>query len=816
MLRNYFKIGWRNILKYKTFSGINILGLTLSLTTAFLILQYVGFERSYDSFYEKTDQIYRVPINFYEYGEVNPDAMNHSQTGPMMKKDFPEVIDFLRITPNYSQVTLSLDDNHFEEKNVYFADSSYFQFFDGRLVFGDEKNILKEKNTIVLSETVAEKYFGPRSSWNNNIIGKIVKINDRRELIVQGIMKDAPANTHFKANVIISFATFQPNIDRIREESPEVLWSWNDFYTYIMLTPGSDALALEAKFPEFIKKYSKGNTADEYEEFVLQAVSDIHLDSKMSFEVEANGDRSTVTLVFYIALAILIIAWLNYINLSTVNAEYRAKEVGVRKVIGATSKTIGLQFLTEAFIVNALAMGMALALVQVLQPVFASLVGMEVADIRAQLYWVWIVAPILFLFGLLVSAVYPTLVISAYRPADVIKSGLRKFGANLFLRKTLVVFQYTASTCILAGTFVVFQQLMFMQNSKLGFDLDNTLIINAPASPSADSLFVTKYKTLKNEVLKLPEVNLMTSSSAVPGKNYLDLSSHSGIYLEGANEENARSYSVYDAGNDYVETYELELLAGKSFSEELASDDNGALINEEAMKALGLESPESSIGKVIDYWGEKVPIIGVVNNYHHKSLKHKIEPTIIRNDDEDPQYFSLKLQGNESTNLKALIAKVETQWEQIFPNKPFNYFFLDDHFNDQYIADQKLGRLVSAFALLAIFIACIGLFGLVSETCRRRTKEIGIRKVLGASVGSLASLLSLSFLKLVAVALLIAIPMSWYFFSFWLENFAFHIDLNLLVFVLTAAILLFATLLTVGFKTFQTSSTNPIESLKVE
>ena len=810
MFKNNLKLAWRNLLKHKSYSFINIFGLTLGVAAALFILQFVKHEQSYDLFHEKAGRIYRLPISFYHQGELDyVDAMNYAPTGPALKNEMPEVADYVRFSPEYDRVVMRRGNQYFEEEKIYYADSTLFNVFDYTLLEGDEKTCLTKPFSIVLTQSVAERYFGPRDSWRESPIGQTIKLNNGQDWNISGIAADVPENSHLKFNALFSFSTFP-----IRRGDPSQSWGWNDFYTYVLLKEGTDVQAFADKLPAFLKTHSPDEDAGSYDQFLVQPLTDIHLKSNYSYEAEANGDYKTVYFLSLIALAILSIAWVNYINLATARAEERAKEVGVRKVIGAGKKSLVFQFLTEAFIINSFAVLLAIGVVQICQPIIPALVGKALPSLFSEINWLAWLLPALLIAGTILSGLYPSFFLSAFSPATILKGGTQRQKRGVWLRKGLVTFQYVVSILLIAGTFIVFKQLEHLQQVDLGFNLDQQLVLNAPSTIRNDSIFHERFKSFKNELLQFPEIKRVAGSSAIPGNNTLDLHTHGGLYLVGKDEKDAADYWVLEIDEDFVPSYQIKVIAGRNFAEAMGTDKDAILINQTAMRLLGINSPDEAIGKKVQYWDEQKNIVGVIKDYHHRSLRHRFEPMIIKNDVTGTRYYSIKF--SSENKVDHLIANIEKTWKHIYPDNPFHHSFLDDQFNESYAADRQLGRIVGLFSILTILIACLGLFGLASYTVAVRTKEIGIRKVLGAPVEDIVLMLTKGYFQLLLLAILIGMPITFYVFSKWLENFAEAISLEVWIFVLPSLLMLLIAFSAVALQSLRAAMGNPVEALRQE
>ncbi len=810
MLKNYLKIAFRSIVKDKEYTIINVFGLTIGIVAALFIWQYVSFEKSYDRFHANAERIYRLPIQFFSQNKLEvTDAMNYAPTGPTLKEELPEVEEFVRFSPEYGRVVLAVDDKKFEEERIFFADSTLFNVFDFKLLDGNKSSCLTKPGSIVLTKSVAERYFGPMNTWLESLVGKGIRFNNERLLMITGILDDVPKNSHIKFNALLPFASFTEN-----RPDPSNNWGWNDFYTYVQLKEGVSQAAFEAKIPDFIARHIEFDTEGTYDKFVVQPLTDIHLHSKLSYESEANGDGKTVAFLGIIGLAILFIAWINYINLATARAEDRSKEVGVRKVVGATRQTLITQFLAEAFVLNLLAILTALLLIFLVGPFINNYLGKTLTLSVASLpLGVWIF-PIILFGGTFLSGLYPAFILSTFAPSQTLKGSTSRQKRGVWLRKGLVVFQYCVSVILIAGTISVYKQLRFMQNQDLGFTMDQTLVLHAPSVIDNDSVFQQRYNSFKNELRKYPIIESITSSSAIPGKSSLDLDLHGPFYLVGTPEEKGANFMTMRVEENFTEAYGMEMVAGRNFSPEMKTDKDGLIINETALHLLGLNEPGEAIGKRVQYWDKETAIVGVVKDYHHKSLRNAIEPMMLRNNKGSHIYYSLKFSSDNRATTDQVIRDVRSCWERVYSNNPFNFFFLDDHYNEQYAADGQLAKISGLFSILTIFIACLGLFGLASYTVTVRAKEIGIRKVLGASMSSLVLLFTQDYTRLLLVAFVIGIPLSYYLCHQWLENFAFAFELTASIFLLPCVLVLSIALIAVSSQSLRAARSNPVEVLR--
>ncbi len=800
MLKNNLIIAWRSLIKNRIYSAINILGLAIGMSAFLLISLYVRHELNYDTFHENKENIYRVQQNRYNKGELTTQwAAGCAGIGPDLKLNFPEVEQFVKM--HASSAVIQYGDNLFKEEHTYYATTSFFEVFSVNLIEGIDSLVLKEPYTMALSASMVDKYFG-----KENPIGKFVRHNGARDYLITGIYEDIPEQSHFKADMLYSFETY---VD-LTNDGARTNWNWDGFYTYISLIPGTDPKELEAKLPNWILEY-QGEELTQYDagvEFFLQPITSIHLYSDYMMEFKANGDGKATYFLLIISFFIILIAWVNYINLSTAKSMERAREVGIRKVMGSMRQQIARQFMVESYLLNFLAVLIGLLITLAAIPYFSNLSGV-VISLSVTDGFVWLVVVGLLLSGGTLSGIYPALVLSGFKPAVVLKGKLAGSSSGSMLRKGLVVFQFIASLILMVGTVAVFEQLRFMKNYDLGVSIDQTLVVRGPNV--TDSLYEDKFNTFKHTISSYSSVFSVATSTAVPGGQ--PGWNAGGIRLVEQTDSESNQYRVIGFDGDFVEAYGLELNEGRIFDEERSHEQNNVLFNESAVKLLGFASAREVLQRDIFFWGDTFKIVGVLKNYHQESLKKSFEPLIFRYIPNASNFYSIKVQ---SQNLPETIGMVEDEWQAMFPGNPFEYFFLDDHFNQQYKAEVQFGQVFSLFAGLAIFIACLGLFGLASYMTMQRTKEIGVRKVLGASVPSILLLLSKDFSRFIITAIVIGIPISWYLIHNWLLDFANRIDISWLLFATPAVILMIIALGTISFQTVRSALTNPVDSLRDE
>lgn len=810
MLKNYFNVALRNLVKHKFYSLINILGLSIGLTCFLMISLYVVDELSYDSYHADGERIYRMDFSGNLNGSEFITALASAPAGPTMPEEFPEVESSTRIrgTGNWV-IKRKNEDNSYNEDEVAFVDQNFFEFWSFNLIKGDPKTCLERPNTLVINQSMAEKLFD-----GEDPIGQVVVLDNDEDWEVTGVYEDMPSNSHFTYNFMLSMAS--------REEAQQKFWMSFNFNTYLKLQEDTNPNELEAKFPDLIQKYIgpeieqfMGATMEEFFEagnragFYLFPLSDIHLKSDKLGELAPNGDMKYVLIFTAIALFILILACINFMNLSTARSAGRAKEVGVRKVMGAYKSQLRKQFLTEAFLITLISILIAYSLSIVLLGQFNTLADKAMSlDSLFSLNFVLIMLLVLITVGFLAGS-YPAFFLSKFRPVEVLKGKLNLGLKGGGLRSTLVVIQFCVSIIMIIGTAIVYQQLSYIQNKKLGFSKDHVLMIHDPwmMGDAAESY--------KNEVLGHTSVQLGTMSSFLP----VPSSNNNNLWFPGANPTKDESYvfSEFRVDHDYLSTLDIEVKEGRDFSREFLSDSSAILLNEAAVERLGWDE---ALGMKLSTYGgsqenprvDTYTVIGVVKDFHFQSLRNRIEPLVFELG-RSRGYLSLKIDGQ---NIPNTVDYLQDKWVEFAPGQPFQYSFLDQRFNDMYENEQKLGKIFSVFAFLAIFIACLGLYGLAAFTAEQRTKEIGVRKVLGASIMSIITLLSKEFLKLVGIAFLIAAPISYYFMNSWLRDFENRTNINLTVFLLAGIVALVIAWVTMSFQSWNAARVNPAKSLKDE
>ncbi|MEM9141560.1 MAG: ABC transporter permease [Bacteroidota bacterium] len=827
MYKNHFKIALRFFLKNKLFTGINILGLSIGITAFVLITQYVSFESGYDRHQNRVEDLYRVTLtsNLGEKGFITL-ATNHPAVGYAMKRDFPEVESYTRLMDKshmWGSFVLSYTNEHGDlvksnvvDDKLFIADSTTLDLFDVPLLSGNAKTALNDPLSMVLSERVARRFFG-----NQDPLGKRLRINDSEDAFeVTGVFTELPENTHLKFDMLASFST----LGQWTNET----WIWPDFYNYVRLKPGTDPATVESKFPAFVNTYLSDIMQEHGFEarFALQPVSDIHLKSQHRNEVEANADESTLNFLWIIALFIIAIAQINFINLSTAKSAERAMEVGLKKVVGIKRNTLIQQFLFESLLINLLGTLMAVGLTALLTGPFNALVGLKVLSLGI---WfqpkIWAQLIVLMLFGGLLAGAYPAFVLSGFKPVEVLKGRFQESGKGALMRRGLVIAQFAISIVLIAGTYIVHSQFSFMQDQDLGYDVEHNLVINAPRV--IDSTIVGKMEVFKNELRRNPKINFVTLTDEVPGKKIGDdnmaRQSHE-------RKEAGVSCDFLRIDPDFLDTYGIQLLAGRNFRKEDRTGygsnpemDKGkthrVLINKAASKVLGFQNPEEALHKKITFpmFGPNdrvTEVIGVVENYHQQSLQADYNPTIFLNPNfYDATYLTINM---NTSGIQGTLKDIGETFEKFFPRDPFNYFFLEEHFNQQYKADVKFGQICLLFSGLAIFIAVLGLFGLGSYLALKKTKELCVRKVLGANTVQVLVLIPKSLLSLVLISGVIALPITYFLASEWLSNYAFKVAMDPFMFLAPLMLVLVVAALSILPESLKVALLNPAKYLRDE
>jgi len=805
MIKNYLTVAVRNLLRHKACTLINIAGLSVGMACTILILLWVQYELSFDRYHENADRIYRLATHI-DFGKWQGSlAVCNFPAGPYLERHFPEVLKAVRLQRIRDNLLVQFNDKKFFENDIFIADESVFDVFTFPMIRGNPTSALKTASDVVITENIAKKYFG-----RDDPIGKIIKLENKYPLTVSGVMANVPPNSHFSVSILVSFKAL---IELDPEGYQDKMQNWTkgiDNHTYLLLRENCDVALLEKKFPALIESHAGevlrilgGKMA-----FFLQPLRRIHLHSKLKDELSENGDAAYVYAHIIVALFILLIACANFMNLSTARAAERAKEVGIRKVLGARRDQLVSQFLGEAVLLTIISLLVALGLVELALPLFSSLAASPLSLHVVSVYRLWGVLGGLLFFVAVVAGSYPAVFLAAFEPARVLSGRYNTGLSGIRLRNILVVLQFTISIALIAATGIIFNQIRYMQQRNLGFDKQQVLVLRV-----IDDSILQSFAALKDDLKNHPGITRVALSSHVPGQ----APSFIVFVPEGFTVDQSQLMDRINIDSDFIPAMGIEIIAGRNFSSELAGDHRQAiLINESAARQFGWENP---IGKTIDLpvpdTDPKVTktVVGVVRDFHMESLHKRIRPIYIENETDRFRYISLKLKPQAIADTLAFLRQ---KWQQIDPTQAFDYFFLDQAFARQYAADKKLGHIFTGFTLLAILIACLGLFGLASFATGRRTKEIGIRKALGASVSEIMLLLSKEFTRWVLVANIIAWPIVYPAMNRWLQNFAYHIEIGLGTLVLSALLALILALLTVGYQSLKAARANPVNALRYE
>jgi putative ABC transport system permease protein len=795
MFKNYLTTALRNLWKRRAFSLINILGLSVGMTACFLIFLYVRFELSYDSFHGNADRIYRVVCDVKTPTETIRANGPAWPVLPNMKPVFPEIESAVRV------VTVSFlfrkDDIKYQEENSLLADPAFFEVFNFPLIRGDPKTALKEPFSAVFSATTAKKYFGAA-----NPVGQTILLTGKGWPVrITGVMKDLPENSQISGDVIVSMSTETQHLNQGLEEN----WQWMAYHpiSYLLLKPNTNIRALQDKFPAFIEKRESEAMRSQQmsSKLSLEPLKDVYLYSTR--DGSKNGNNKNVYLFSIIAAIILLIACINFVNLTTARSAERAKEVGIRKVVGALQPQLAGQFAGESIVLCLIAFSISILFAGLLLPEFNQLSGKTISTgIFEHPAYIFLLFTASLGIGLL-AGIYPALILSSFKPSIVLKGRFSTGARGNILRKGLVLVQFTLSIAFIIATIIVYNQLKYMREQDLGFDKQQLMIINTEGDPH----LVAFQQSLK----EIPGVVSASLASDVPGTETLIVNCQIENFKGDLQVANMDSYFV---DWDYITQYKIKMVAGRAFSRDFLTDTTQAmLINEAAAKMFGYHSPQQAVGRRFSQLGREGRIIGVMKDFHFQSLQEEIKPLSIRIEPDNCYLVSVKV---ATDHLPATLSAIENKWKNIVPYRPLLYYFLDEHFDKQYRSEQRFGKLFLYFTVLAIFISCMGLFGLASYSTLQRTKEIAVRKVMGASVPGIVNLLSKDFLKLVVISFIVASPVTWWFMHRWLLDFAYRINISFWNFLAAGLLAVLITLLTIGFKAVNAAIANPVRSLRTE
>ncbi|HAF31223.1 MAG TPA: ABC transporter permease [Bacteroidales bacterium] len=803
MIKNYLVIAKRTLLNKLVFTILNISGLAIGIAAAALIFHYISFEESFDNYHPNNKNIYRLT-----YGRTMSDGSNVEfasacpAIAPLLKESFPEIENIARLAVR--EAIFSFEENKFIEKKIYYAEQEIFNILHFDIITGSIEKALTEPNNIIISQSTSERYFG-----DTDPIGKRLRLNKKEDYLVVAVFRDMPENSHLKPEILVAF----PNLVKWRGDEYLESWGHTGAFTYLVLKPDADPHDLENRFIEFTESQI-GEMLKYYEMvmyFNLQPITDIHLKSHLLQEQEANGDEKSVKFLYTIGIFIIIIAWVNYINLTTSRSMERAREVGVRKVVGAVRGNLIKQFYTESAIINFIGILLSSALIELFKPIFSNITGVPIEYGLWNKLWFSFFLIGVYIIGTFVTGMYPVFVLSAFKPVQVLKGRLISTTKGINLRKVLVVFQLMISIILIDGTFAVFFQLKFMRTQDLGFDIEQTLVVKIPKA--IDSTFIEKKETFKQEIKKLTGVKGVAFSTEVPGRKiWWDNGS---IFKVGQDATSGKNYMIMGVDDQFIDLYKMEFVNGRNFSREFPTDKESVILNETAVKWLEFESPEDALNNQINYWDNIYAVIGVLKDYKHESPKALPEPQIFRYLPDESRFgcFSIKL---EKDKIKDNTKKIEKLWNKLFAGNPFDYFFLDTYYDEQFKADRGFGNIFGIFSFLAIFITCLGLFGLSLYTANLKTKEIGIRKVLGAKSSSILIHISKEYIYLIIVALSISLPILFWGINKWFLTFSTKMSVSIWLFIIPVLIVFLITMISVSAHTFKAARLNPVDILKYE
>jgi putative ABC transport system permease protein len=804
MFNNYLKIALRNIFKHKGYSLINIIGLAIGMACCLLILLYVNDELSYDRYHENADRIYRVIEEVRLEGVGEESSSMPFPTGDTLPMEYPDAVEASVRFFNFQLPSVSVqygtsDEKLFNEPRFFFADSAVFEVFSFEMIEGDPKTALEEPNTIVITESMVEKYFE-----DEDPIGKTLRWQNGVNLNVTGVLKNTPLNSHFQFDFLASFATLR----RLYGGNLPQTWYWNPCWTYILLKEDASPDTLQAQFPALVQKYFPDSIKDKVV-IKLQPLKDIHLKSHLDYEINPNSDISYIYIFSAIAVFVLLIACINFMNLATARSANRGREVGMRKVLGAYRTQLVRQFLGESMILCVIAALLAVIIVEIVLPAFNAFSGKALStDYFTDGRLLAGLGLITFTVGIL-SGIYPAFFLSGFDPVKVMKGTLERGGRSSGFRKVLVVVQFAISIVLIIGTIICFQQLNYLRNSGLGFNKDQVIML--PAYGTAPARW---YERFRERILQDPHIAKVAAVEDVLGAKY-----QTGSFIpEGTSESNMQQIPLLVVTHDFIETFDMEMVSGRSFSKEFPTDiTEGIIINESAAKRFGW-SPEDALGKRLRQQnGLMLRVVGVVKDFNYASLSQPITPFVLEMPRGPGQmngrvrYVAIK---TSTADFQQTISFLKSTWEEVVPNRSFDFFFLDDELDKQYNSEEQMGRVFGVFTILAIVIACLGLFALASFTTELRTREIGIRKVLGAQASGIVILLSKEFAKWVLIANVIAWPVAFYIMERWLDGFAYRTVIGITTFIVATLLAFAIAIITVSFQALKAALSNPVKSLR--
>nr|WP_320023744.1 ABC transporter permease [uncultured Draconibacterium sp.] len=807
MIKLFLKNILRGLFSKKSFTPINIAGLCIGITIFFMLFVYVLYENSYDKFIPDSENIYRVELDMFRNGKLlSEKASSTYNIGSLLKDEIPQVKGYARA--GFEKCLIYREDVSFNSQDLFWVDSTFLNTVNVKMLQGDASTALAAPYTAVLSEDMAHKLFGKQDP-----VGQMIYVNENLKFIVNGVFESLPHNSHFNFNLLLSLST------------GDVLWpgwgtqnrSWTGeswLYTYVKLENGVDAEVVEQKMNEKVTElFPKELLADNYSyKYHLKKIEDIHLTSHLENEFKINGSEKNTNTLFFISFLIIITVWINFINISSSEAFEKAKEIGIRKVNGATKWHIVFQFLAEVFIINLISLLFTFILIQFCFGIFESIFDVPIKHYLNHHLYLYLYLLLIVVTGTLLSGIYPALIMANFNPHKVLKGSVLSGKRNFSLRKSLLIFQLSVSIALLVSVITIYKQINYINTTDIGFNKDFVLAIKAPCTLNMDSSKYRKYLHFKNEILTLPSVKAVTASSYSMGEECLSTILYNQL---NGNEIPGISCKINNIDEDYINTYNIRLLGGSNFALTQSLGEDKVIINKVALKALGFDAAENVIGSYLSVSGQrKTKIVGVLDNFNQESLKSRIEPMVFfYNHPNNFGTYSVLLQKNSQKNI---ISQVRAFWKKEYPNAPFDYLFVDEQLDSLYKSEQRFGQLLVLFAFLTIVIAGLGLIGLIIIVTRKKIKEIGVRKVNGAKTSEVMVLLNKDFLKWVTIAFVIATPVAWYAMNKWLENFAYKTTLSWWIFALAGLLALGIVLLTVSWQSWRAATRNPVEALRYE
>ena len=803
MIKNYFKVAFRNFIRYKGFSLINIVGLAIGIACSILIFLFVTYELSYDKFHKKGDRIYRVAVRALIGDTKINQTFSSAITFLKLLDEFPEIETGAKFI-DLDEIPVILGDQTIYDNDMFMVDSTFFNIFSVPLIYGTNETVLNQPNSIVVTEQTAQKLFG-----KSDVVGEVLTVDFATwfgvmDFKITGVSENVPGNSHFHYNYLVSLVSFPSMINNTG-------WTSNNFITYLLLKESASREGFEAKLPDFTRKYMGGDSFDEwvskgnYWEYFLQPLTDIHLNSDLNGEFEPNGNKTYVYIFTVLGFIVLLIACINFMNLSTARSSLRAREVGLRKIVGSRRFKLVQQFLSESVLYSFIALILALIIVESLLPMYRNFVG---SPIEIHYFDNFIVIPLLIALGLivgLISGSYPAFFLSGFKTITVLKGQAGSSRGGIWLRNVLVIIQFSISIFLIIGTFIIFRQMSYFQNKDLGFEKEQILIIKNPGVLGSDT------EAFKNLVSEHSSVSSISGSNTLPGRGF----SNWGFGAEGVEKSFTLNTCVCDY--DFLNTLKINLRTGRFFSKDFPSDSAAAVLNQKAVKLLGWEDP---VGKKVNNWSDNrgnFTVIGVIDDYHYESLHQEIRPMglFLSGGYYKSTQSCISVRFN-TEDVSETLKYAETIWNKFVPNKPFEYSFLHQDYENLYMNEKQTRKLFTIFSMLAVFIACLGLYGLASFVADQRTREIGIRKVMGAPVSRIVTRLNLNFSIWVLLANLFAWPAAWLFMKQWLQNFAYRIDIPVWSFVVASVIALVIAYAVISIQSIRAALKNPADSLRHE